>query len=244
MDDYMLLGFDREEPQWSKYPAVRNYGLGAKSKSYVDIINHYGKRLNERSLLTDAHETTHMINNDIRNASKPGSCGLYVCEDRSIVFPQPKFRKSAIAEHIPQELRGFRFKTYISGQTEWDDSPLYVYDEWVAYCNGGQVGVELVKAGAYNEGACDGVSGCLEFSIYAVATVLAVKKNDPGYLASCPQFMAFTAWNIERSAAIFKEGLAMPDFQVGEQSKILQALKSGNSPIKSTLGQAFGGAFL
>lgn len=88
-----------------------------ESSYYGDIINHSRNPVLDYDRDTNAHETTHMINSDIRNAhTSPRSNGFYVLEGRGVVIAEPKLRKSAVVEFLPQNLRSYRYSTYISGQ--------------------------------------------------------------------------------------------------------------------------------
>ncbi len=146
-----------------------------------------------------------------------------------MVFPEPKFRKSQIASFIPEILRGFRYPTYVTGQTEWDDSPLYLFDEWSAYVNGGATGVEMVEKNLYKNGWTDGVSGCLEFSIYAAALCLALEKYDSEYAAANPDFLVFVKWQLKRSKAIYDKGSVMSQFKWEKQDAMLKNLGSAQA---------------
>lgn len=123
---------------------------------YGDIITHckdWQNYADKSSKYTTAHECTHGINNDLRNASGDwqGKNGFYVGQDRAIILNEPKFKKSQIAEFIPQQLRGARYNLYVAGQMSWDDKPLYIYDEGVAYTNGAWAAIELKEQENYVE---------------------------------------------------------------------------------------------
>ena len=225
------------EPEWLKYPAVANYGKD--DTFYSDVINHTKRRERFDSLLTDAHETTHFVNSDIRNQHGNGVTisGFYVGQDRAIAMDQPKFRKSVVGQYVPRNLRESRYNLYVAGMREWDDSPLYLYDEWVAYTNGGQTGVDLVEKGKYRGSWTDGVMGALEFSIYATAVVAAVEKHDPSYLTRTPQFLKFTAWNLRRCKDVFDRGKVMAEFKWDRQDKLEENLRTSSeaAPLRDVL---------
>ena len=162
----------------------------------LDIERHlpskYGTTYQDSNKETHGHETTHGINSHLRNYhNKTGAKanGFYLLKDRAFIIPEPKIKKSHAASYIPSSLRGFRYSTYVSGQSAWDNEPLYLFDEWVAYINGGKVGVARHKAGLYKTqgGWTTGVvDGALEFTPYAIGLVMAVEKGDPSYLPSRP----------------------------------------------------------
>lgn len=157
--------------------------------------------------MTSGHETTHGIQAHLRNYEAPATGrynAFYVLQDRAAFVEEPDMRKSDIAAFVPPSLRGDRYATYITGQTEWDDTPLYVFDEWVAYTNGAEVAVGQVQAGLYHAGWTDAVMGPLELVVYAMATAHAVSMKDPAYFASNMQFRRFTAWNISARCSCSK----------------------------------------
>lgn len=177
--------------------------------------------------MTSGHETTHGINAHLRNYEAPqGTNAFYVLHDHAAFVAEPAMRKSDIAPYIPSSLHGDRYDTYITGQTAWDDTPLYVFDEWVAYTNGADVAVGQVQAGLYQGQWTDAVMGPLEFVAYAIATARAASVKDPTYFASNTQFRCFTAWNIERAMQLFDAGRTMPQFSWTHQDDYATSLRT------------------
>lgn len=202
----------------------------------TDIAQHlppsYGDQYWDTDLLTAAHETTHGINSDLRNYhNDTGQTvnGFYVLGDCGVIVVEPNLRKSDVIPYLPQALRGYRYDTYITGQTAWDDTPTYIFDEWVAYTNHGDVGVELVEAGLWTYPWQDGVSGSLEFTIYSLALGMAVKALDPTYFSSNQQFREFLAWNARRAMTIFRKGKDMPAFTWDDQDAMYEALRTSGA---------------
>ena len=112
---------------------------------------------------------------------------------------------------IPESLRKQRYKEYlIDQQKDWEDDPLYVFDEWVAYGNGAQAGVELAQKGLYHPDKCDVVFAVLEFNVYAIYTVLAAQKMDRDY--DSRQLTEFLAWNLRRSIALYRAGYRLDPY--------------------------------
>ena len=179
--------------------------------------------------MTSGHETTHGINAHLRNNEAPQGRynAFYVLHDRAAFVAEPQMRKADIAPFIPASLQGDRYATYITGQSAWDDTPLYVFDEWVAYTNGADVAVGQVQAGLYRGEWTDAVMGPLEFVVYAIATARAASDKDPTYFASNVQFRRFTAWNIERAMRLFEAGRTMSQFQWARQDAYAAALRTG-----------------
>lgn len=179
--------------------------------------------------MTSGHETTHGINAHLRNYEAPQGRynAFYVLQDRAAFVAEPNMRKADIAPFIPASLQGDRYATDVTGQTAWDDTPLYVFDEWVAYTNGAEVAVGQVQAGLYRGMWTDAVMGPLEFVVYAIATARAASEKDPAYFTSNVQFRRFTAWNIERAMRLFDAGRTMSQFQWTRQDTYAAALRTG-----------------
>lgn len=192
-----------------------------------DVVNHEapGDQNHYDDLITLAHETCHGTHAYIRNklnTTGQKANGFYLLENRIAVVIEPHIRKSQMVRYVPTSLRGDRFKLYIQGQVEWDDTPLYVFDEWNAYVNGGAAGVDLVNHGLWKSAWQDGVAGIIEFVVYSLATGMAVRDLDPDYFSRYTQFTEFLAWNIARSMKIFKEGAKMKEFSWDKQDKYYQ----------------------
>jgi hypothetical protein len=200
-------------------------------KTLTDIVNHEapGDSNPYEDKVTKAHETSHGIHSYIRNnmnTSGKRTNGFYVLQNRAVLIEEPRMRKSQIGPFVPASLRGPRYSTYVTGQIAWDDTPLYVWDEWNAYVNGGDTGVDLVLSGLWKGGWRDAVAGQIEFNVYALATAMAVKTHDPQYFSSHHQFTEFLAFNLKRSMTSFSLGAAMPQFAWDEQDRYYKKIKS------------------
>ncbi|MCB9550213.1 MAG: hypothetical protein H6706_30830 [Myxococcales bacterium] len=198
-----------------------------------DILAHlpaqYGNTYYDEDPITHGHETSHGIHSHIRNTmNNTGgrANGFYVLQDRAVLVPEPGIRKAAAGPFIPQSLRGSRYATYITGQQAWDDTPLYIWDEWNAYVNGGAAGVDLVNGGQWNRGWRDGVAGVLEFTVYAIAVAMAVEEGDPGYFQENRQFREFLAWNTRRAMEVFRAGKDLEAFRWDRQDAYYEALRT------------------
>src|SRR5579885_1468524 len=160
--------------QFLKYPATQNVERGATLYAdVVNHCVAYREYLVAGSLASSTHEISHRIHADLRNKSgvpydialwvtenryvlpQPVLLGkflslggvncFYVGKDRYVTIPEPSFRKSEIAQYIPHELQSARFSQYITGQTAWDATPLYVFDEAVAYTKGAVAQLDLIN---------------------------------------------------------------------------------------------------
>lgn len=189
-----------------------------------DIMNHEAPGDSDQydDRITLGHETTHGINAYIRNhlnQTGKNANGFYVLQNRAVVVVEPNIKKSSVANYVPPSLRGWSYDTYIVGQTEWDDTPLYLFDEWDAYVNGGATGVDLVQHQLWNDPWRDGVRGPLEFTVYALATAMAVKELDSNYFETNQQFKEFLAFNVKRAMQVYLTGSVMTAFKWDEQDR-------------------------
>ena len=186
----------------------------------TDIEQHlnpkHGKTYYSSDNITHGHETTHGINSDIRMAlGGTGKNGFYCLHNRAIVLTDPKCRISDVAPLIPQSLRGSRYNLYLVQQAHsWNDMPTYIFDEWVAYINGTEVGIDQVKHGLYNGrgSSSDDAIAPMEFTYYALALCQTVKQKDQEYFKQHPEFSEFIAFNIRRSVLAFREAIQMKEF--------------------------------
>lgn len=199
----------------------------------TDIARHipaqYGDTYWFDEPITAGHETTHGIQAHLRNYEAPNPFdynAFYVLGGKVAFVLEPDMRKSDIKPMIPTSLRGPRYQLYLEQQTEWDDTPLYVFDEWNAYVNGAEVGVGQVQDGLYTGQWTDAVMGPLEFTAYAIATAKAVQQKDPAYFASNTQFKCFTAWNIRRAMGLYEAGRVMTQFEWETQEQYAMTLRT------------------
>lgn len=217
---------------------------------YADIMNRQSRPFTTHDRDTNAHETSHGIHSDLRNrySRQLGKKvnGFYVTGGKGVIIEEPGIRKSAVKPYLPQELRSYRYSTYISGQGAWDDVPLYLVDEWVAYVNGASVSVQDVQEGRHNGEWTDAVSGCLDFSIYCVALAMAVERGDPGYWESNVQFRRFMDWHLRKAHRVFMSGRNMEQFRWDKQEKLLTSLRNSENgkPMREFLNRYFGGIWL
>jgi hypothetical protein len=190
----------------------------------------YGTTYRDADKVTHGHETSHGIHSHIRNhLNNTGqrANGFYLLDDRAVLVVEPPIRKSQVAPFVPQALRGSRFGTYVTGQVAWDDRPLYIWDEWNAYVNGGEVAIDLFQRGLWNQGGRDAVSGQLEFTVYALAVAMAVERHAPEYFEQNAQFREFLAFNTQRAMDLFRAGTAMQPFARADDTRYYEKLRVG-----------------
>jgi len=120
--------------------------------------------------------------------------GFYVLEDRAVIIDEPNTTITAAANLVPKSLRGGVYNLYMVQQaSSWNDTPLYVFDEWTAYGNGAAVRLDLgIKERA------ETVTFMLEFNVYAICVGQASKTTDE-------QFKNYLKWNIARSMKLYAD---------------------------------------
>jgi hypothetical protein len=219
---------------WIDYAGQQAISDESWGDALTDIVRHlpasYGTTYYDSDKVTHGHETSHGIHAHLRNNfnnTGQRANGFYALDDRAAIIVEPNIRKSQVAAYVPAALRGSRFSLYITGSSSWDDTPLYVWDEWVSYTNGGVVGVDLANSGMWSYGWRDAVMGQLEFTVYALALGMAVAELDPSYFAANTQFKEFMAWNTKRAMEVFREGRLIADFAWDDQDDYYDAFRSG-----------------
>lgn len=214
---------------------------------YADIMNRTTRPCTNYDRDTNAHETTHFINSNLRN-TRPGQNynAFYVLNGKGVFIKEPNCKKDDAIEFLPKNLRSYRFSTYLSGQGAWNDQPLYIFDEWVAYINGGMVSVQDVQQGRYKGQWTDAVSGCLDFSIYSIAIAMAVEKHDPSYFENNKQFTNFLIWNLQRAYDTYKLGSKMKEFTWNKQDNLLKELLTSQeaAPMREFMKKHLKGVWL
>lgn len=219
------------DPPVSRSPSftsVATFQPVQEQSVYGDVLSHSAERAfgNKYGRATNVHETAHGIHSYLRNhysGSGHNFNGFYCLGGKAVLIEEPNIRKRRVAEFVPQSLRSYRFQTYIVGQMAWDEIPLYILDEWTAYTLSGMANVEDVANGVYSGGWTDGVSGCLEFSIYSVALCMAVKEHDPSYWNSNQQFRRFVILMLRQAREAYMIGHVMDEFKWDKQDQLLHA---------------------
>lgn len=212
---------------------------------YADVANHcddwsyYG---GSSDMSTNAHEATHGINNQIRNAFRIGYSfvhhklgkdsvikptlrdltlgvnGFYVLKNRAVTIPEPACKKHDIIPFIHAWFRKTRYSLYVAGQSDWDSCPLYIYDEWTAYINQAIVAEDLLAKGLYKDGNQDITYGAVEFVAYGLALCMAADKVN----ALSDLLREFTRFQIRRAFNAYYVGRGKWPF--GEDEIVAQLL--------------------
>ena len=133
------------------------------------------KAKHDSCLITHCHESLHFLNSRLSDAKRRG---FYLLDGVVYRFPIPKSTKLRdVAEAIPEELRGKVYHTYlIAAQRDWNDIPLYMYDEALAYWAGAMVRREIGQEGR-QETERFGVE-LLVYSMYATSEMCLREGED------------------------------------------------------------------
>ena len=183
-------------PKFENYPPVRSVNNLGKVLSDTESHLPAGHIYYDEDKITCVHEGTHGINSNARikffNNKKINA--FYVLENRVVVIEEPNTRIKIVANKIPNSLRGEVYNLYLVQQaSSWDDTPLYILDEWSAYVNGSACRLDL---GIQNRS--ETVRYMLEFNVYSSCVAWCSGTNDP-------QLKAFLMWQIERAIKIYKD---------------------------------------
>lgn len=206
--------------KFENYPAQRNITNLGKVLSDIEghmPANHIYK---DDDKITWGHETTHGINSNLRMkfSSRTNSYGkvqflgtwvdnvygnkvfksyarvngFYILENKAVIIDEPDTTIETVARLVPKSLRGGVYNLYMIDQAKsWNDTPLYIFDEWTAYTNGSEVRLDLnIKERS------ETILHMLEFNVYALCLAQACKTSDI-------QFKNYLKWNIERSMRLY-----------------------------------------
>lgn len=185
-------------PEFKEYLAIRSIE-SELGKVLGDIeahmpAGHIYKNANDK--INWAHETSHGIHSNIRQKfSNLGKInGFYVLNNKAVVIKEPNTTIRNVATKVPNSLRGGTYNLYLVQQAgSWNDTPLYILDEWSAYTNGSACRLDLEMTSR-----SESVLYMLEFNIYSSCVAWTSQSNDP-------QLKAFLMFQIERAMSIYKD---------------------------------------
>jgi hypothetical protein len=185
-----------EEPRWKKWNRIYEASDPDLGVVLGDLESHLkkGHSYRDDNKITWAHQVTHGINAVIRNENmiKEGCNGFYVLQDRAIILKEPFITINDVVREIPNKLRGPSFNLYLIEQNDkWNDRPLYLMDEWIAFTNGSEVGKELNFEGWYFE-----LLQAHNFNVYCMYMAMIIDRDVSNYRDS--ELKKFMKWNIER----------------------------------------------
>jgi hypothetical protein len=203
--------------EWLDFQPLKKLSDPTWGDVLTDIENHLDPSMGNGYRFADkniwAHETTHGIHSYLNNTyNEPGNyvyyC-LYPGKNKAVKIKEPKIKIADVAKLVPDSLKRSRFNLYLVQQRrDWNNHPVYLWDEWVAYCNGADCGIELINKGIYKPGKNDSSLAVLEFSVYATYVAIAAQKHEE----SNKQLLEFLAWNLERSMKLYNSGQKLEDY--------------------------------
>jgi hypothetical protein len=244
------------EPVWIEEKPLRKVeGLG---KVLSDINSHMpkGHIYTDADRITWGHETTHGIHSRLRNKYSKRSTLVrdeqnkiswlsidrigcfYVLENRAVILEEPPITITSARPYVPAALRGTIW--HYMNTSSWDNYPLYIFDEWVAYGNGAAVRHDLkIKDRA------ETVTYSLEMNVYAMAILHAASETEK---ATDPKVRNFFMWNTERTMELYRKNgptqaqnnylqkLRTDDTKTGENLRNFARNYCGKKWTQKTLG--------
>jgi hypothetical protein len=217
------------EPRWLAIPPAKEFAAPRLGELLPDIESRmppggHAYR-NDADPINWAHETTHGLNSRIRN-SVPNAGrvnAFYVGKGRAAVILEPRLRLSQIGPSVPAVFRDDTFGLYLVQMTaHWESNPLYVLDEWTAYQNGTQTGLELEGLGARNLGGRISAENMIEFSAFACCLLRLVESGDPSF-ADLDQLRSFIAFGVNRSLGLAAAAQSSREFSSPRLRRLVDA---------------------
>lgn len=199
------------EPRWTHFASIRQAKERGLVWSDVESHIHAGHIYKSSEPVNSVHETTHGINSNLRQGmsrkgemvehdgqplfcSFSGVNAFYVLENRSMVLQEPASTVSAAARLVPRSLQARTFNLYMVQQAKsWNNSPLYVFDEWTAYMNGSACRADLKLSSR-----ADTVASMFHFNVYASCVAWASKTTDT-------DIRDFLGWGLARSMELYRQ---------------------------------------
>lgn len=233
-----------------KLPKFRE--IDDKGLIYKDVLEHSQQKPfgDEAGRHINVHETAHGIHSDVRNQyekqSKTKLNAFYCLDGNIIILKEPNITMRHVVKYVPQKLQSYRWELYFVQQLkDWNDKPTYILEEWVAYILGSKCAVDDHQRGIVTQKS-DAVSGCLDFSIYATALAIAVKKHDPEYWENYPDFKEMIRYNLIQAEKTLGAGLDVTQFNSEKQdilySNLLYSVEAAE--IRQFLIDEFDGIFV
>lgn len=220
-----------DKVQWQVFEPLKNLSNPKWGDVLTDIENHlhprYGTQYRFADKSTWTHETLHGVNNYLYNDKRPNSrsMGFYVGNNKCAFVNQPTIRIADIAKKIPTSLRKGRYNLYlINQQRDWNDDPLYLFDEWLCYISGAECSAELLEKKLDSLAKTDSLWGVLEFSVYATYVYMVAKEKDVNY--DFTQLHEFVAYNLKRSFELYEKGKVFNELNWDDDA-YLSEIRSG-----------------
>jgi hypothetical protein len=163
-----------------------------------DVESHLpaGHIYRDSDMITWTHESSHGIASQLRGqyAQYGKYNGFYVLKNRACIIKEPNTTINKAARLVPNSLRGDVYNLYMVQQANsWNDSPLYILDEFIAYTNGSDCRLDLKIADR-----SESVKYMIEFGVYSMCLAQSCQSNDL-------QFKKFLMWSLERMMNIYQQ---------------------------------------
>lgn len=226
----LLIAVSLPDVHLTKVSAVRHLRGG---DLYADILSHAPRPYTTADRNTNAHESTHDVDNALANHY--GMDAFYIGKGNAVLLTPPQGVSKRQAEaNLPPCLRGQFFNDYFHSrnagiilETGQECSPLYLWDELMAYTNGGKVSVEDAKNGradslprTYADGTTvttGSMCGCVEHAMYGMALAKAIHDHNPAYWKGYPKARKFIIWLLKEDLETFLAGRDLYPFESQEQ---------------------------
>lgn len=137
--------------------------------------------------ITTVHECTHGVNSMLRN--RYGQQCFYVGYKKFVRFPKTGVTLATVAANCRFKGKGYNIYLVESRQW-WNDTGLYLFDEWVAYANSAAVAVYKRTPGQ----SWSRVASACEFGYYCYVLVQLVPDSYP----MKKELEAFWRWHAQR----------------------------------------------
>jgi hypothetical protein len=143
-------------------------------------------------LVTWVHELTHGASNRLQASTIKH--GIYLGSGKGIILKHPKVTIEQVARQVPNNQRGPIFQLYMVDQPKggWNDSPIYLLDEWNAYIAGT---IARKQLGWDKRG--ETVTFAREMERYCRTMLAVVEKRDPDY-PDLKNLDGFIEWQSDR----------------------------------------------
>ena len=159
------------KPPEGQYPPILKELI-----SRVDQPDRFRDHQDPTDLVTWTHELSHGANSQVWN--KKGKHGLYLLDGKGIVLPHPSITIEQVAHAIPPEKRGKIYKLYLVDQRRWwNDSPLYLLDEQLAYTHGAIAHSQM----GWTDRRKDTYQSAREMEGYIREMLNVIERRDPDY---------------------------------------------------------------
>lgn len=203
---------------WINYPAIRKYD---ENNLLEDVLAHTSETYNSSDKIECAHELTHSINNTICNSSPANDNAFYCLRSVACLIEEPKISLRDVASIVPRSQRAnTTYNLYlVQASQNWNNQPLYILDEWVAYSNGGEVGNYLLSQNKGGEQAAHQWACCLEFFPYIMALAMQIERKQPDYPGK--DLKEFLQWNWHRVTSGCNINDSLQPESVGRRSEIM-----------------------